>query len=88
MAVSFMSAACMRHNWREHCRINGLGPNNRTPIKASIRKDVLSVGKCAHCEATERLSVDHIKPYSKGGSNRRRNLQCLCRSCNSRKGAR
>ena len=47
-------------------------------------------GKCAHCKKKmgEKYCVDHIVPLSKGGSNWPANLQCLCKSCNSRKSAR
>lgn len=44
--------------------------------------------RCLHCGATDRLSLDHIWPYSKGGTDDIENLQTLCRPCNSRKGAR
>lgn len=43
---------------------------------------------CLHCASTDDLSLDHIHPYSMGGSDSPENLQTLCRSCNSRKGVR
>jgi hypothetical protein len=42
--------------------------------------------KCACCGATELLEWDHIIPVSNGGSDRRVNLQRLCRRCNYSKG--
>ena len=38
----------------------------------------------AHPE-TNRLSVDHIIPRRRGGTDDLENLQILCRACNSRK---
>jgi DNA-binding transcriptional ArsR family regulator len=43
---------------------------------------------CKHCGKRQFLSVDHIHPESAGGQATLDNLQTLCRSCNSRKGAR
>jgi len=42
---------------------------------------------CMCCNATENISVDHIKPYSlnKELSLKLSNLQLLCKSCNSKK---
>jgi len=42
-------------------------------------------GKCIQCGTKEDITVDHIIPLSKGGSNHISNLQPLCRSCNSKK---
>jgi hypothetical protein len=44
--------------------------------------------RCLRCNTDERLTVDHIWPVSRGGSDDLENLQTLCQSCNSRKGAR
>lgn len=43
--------------------------------------------KCAWCKQSVRksFSVDHIEALTKGGTNWPRNLQILCKSCNSRK---
>jgi hypothetical protein len=45
-------------------------------------------GACVYCAITENLSIDHIHPWSKGGAHEMNNFQTLCRSCNSKKGAR
>lgn len=51
-----------------------------------FRKDKYT---CVHCSCSNRklLTVDHIHPYSKGGEDKLSNFQTLCRSCNSKKGA-
>lgn len=46
---------------------------------------------CKHCKRVcsrkQEATVDHIIPKSRGGTDDLSNLQCLCISCNSRKGA-
>jgi 5-methylcytosine-specific restriction endonuclease McrA len=46
-------------------------------------------GLCVYCDADLSLGyhVDHIMPIALGGSNWPSNLQCLCPTCNIRKGA-
>lgn len=43
--------------------------------------------KCLACQSAEKLSLDHVKPTSQGGSNRPRNLITICFSCNSSRGS-
>lgn len=45
----------------------------------------LSMTECANCKTTDRLSLDHIIPLSKGGPHDPSNWQCLCMPCNSAK---
>lgn len=44
--------------------------------------------QCVECSATDDLTLDHIYPWSLGGPDTVENLRVLCRTCNSRKGAR
>lgn len=62
----------------------------RPTIPAHVRRAVYArdSGACVRCGATDDLALDHIHPFSKGGPDTVANLQVLCRSCNSKKGAR
>jgi len=42
--------------------------------------------ECAECGEVEGLTIDHIMPLSKGGSDELDNLQLLCKKHNSSKG--
>lgn len=65
-------------------------PTKRDPIPAAVRFFVFERDgyRCAQCGTAEDLTIDHIYPKSLGGADTEDNLQTLCRSCNSRKGAR
>jgi 5-methylcytosine-specific restriction endonuclease McrA len=76
---------------------------NRRAFKKSAdgkhaAEDVRSIftsqrGLCASCktrlivDGANKYHVDHIVPLSRGGSNDKYNIQCLCQTCNVRKNA-
>jgi 5-methylcytosine-specific restriction enzyme A len=62
-------------------------------IPASVRVSVLTRDKykCVFCGRNSKqiqLEIDHIIPFSEGGSNKIKNLQTLCIDCNRGKGTR
>lgn len=42
-------------------------------------------GECVYCGSTKQLTLDHVIPKSKGGSNDWTNLVTCCHNCNVRK---
>lgn len=83
--------------WRkENPDANRAFENKRRAIKASVdgfytANEWMSLcdkyeNKCLRCKEVKPLTVDHVIPLSKGGSNWIENIQPLCRSCNSAKG--
>jgi len=61
------------------------GTQKYPSLSSATRYKVLRKGYCVHCGSTENLTVDHIKPQSKGGTHNPTNLQCLCFDCNRAK---
>lgn len=64
-------------------RREGLGSSwNYQDLITQVKNSQIS---CVYCETMEDLSVDHIIPIAKSGTNNIKNLTVACRSCNSRK---
>ena len=54
------------------------------PTKSAIyRRDG---NKCQYCGSTKHLTIDHVIPRSKGGTEDWENLVVACSQCNTRKG--
>lgn len=80
------SMAARQHTRRASRRGNG-GTYTPDDINELYR---LQRGKCGYCRTKLKGAnqhIDHIIPLFRGGSNGRSNLQLLCRSCNTSKGA-
>lgn len=56
-------------------------------IDTLLQKMAFYGNRCVYCGASDDLSIDHVKPLSKGGSNLVCNFVPCCLSCNSRKQA-
>lgn len=75
----------------KECLISGRNKKKRVPIRnyKKILKELLYKYKfkCVICDEKEesKLTIDHIHPVSKGGSDDKSNLQIMCKSCNSKK---
>jgi 5-methylcytosine-specific restriction protein A len=61
---------------------------NRKSISQGKRREVYERDEycCVTCGARKDLSVDHIIPVVKGGTNDIHNLQTMCMPCNLKKG--
>lgn len=57
-------------------------------MQVNVKRKLLIGNKrkiCRYCFTTENLTIDHKKPLVKGGEDTKKNLQYLCRRCNSTK---
>ncbi len=54
------------------------------------RKNILRRDRyrCQYCGSREKLTVDHVVPRSRGGSDAWKNLVAACTACNNKKGNR
>lgn len=67
----------------------GIARPYRQPINPETRAAIYERDgyRCRSCGASEPLQIDHIYPWSKGGTDEPSNLQTLCAPCNQSKGA-
>jgi 5-methylcytosine-specific restriction endonuclease McrA len=68
---------------RRRCRLKGV--EGSFTVDDIIEITERQKGKCACCTKRRPLTIDHIQPISRGGSNWPSNIQMLCKPCNSRK---
>ena len=64
---------------------------NPKPISPAERRQLMGEvaardgAACAYCGTTERLTLDHVIPRSRGDSNKAKNLVIACGRCNTSK---
>ena len=73
-------------SWPENIKTSKKYTKQRIGIKLRLQVYERDGFKCIRCGVQQNLSLDHIKPESKGGDSSFENLQTMCKSCNSAKG--
>mgnify|MGYP006391602453 CR=1 FL=1 len=84
----FVDAKKAEHLERKHPTFGG--GYKKKKINQTLRMKVYERDgfSCVTCGVQTNLSLDHIKPEVLGGESTLENLQTMCKSCNSKKGAR
>lgn len=78
------AAAINTKNQHKRRARKALSEDNYTLAQIRSLREAIG-GKCALCRLKGRMTVDHIVPLARGGSNGIRNIQFLCKPCNSKK---
>jgi hypothetical protein len=65
-------------------------PRVRKAIPQSVRMSIFERDdyRCQRCSSRTKLTIDHVWPWAKGGTDDPDNLQTLCKPCNELKGDR
>lgn len=73
---------------KRHASCQPIKTYRKRKLSPSLKKRILERDgyRCQTCSTHLDLTIDHIVPEVKGGSDEDGNLQTLCRSCNSKKG--
>lgn len=70
---------------RRRARIAG-APGRGVSASEWARVIAGSLGLCAYCGQSKRMTMDHIDPLSAGGAHDVENIAACCKACNSSKG--
>lgn len=81
---------CLQKLYEDVFTISGKGVSSiytKTPIPEETRQFIYERDNftCQYCGADRNLSIDHIRPESRGGTMVHSNLVTACRPCNSKK---
>lgn len=81
---SFFLPAVLRTRWYNGARSNRC----KSPKVALNRRNIMMRDNfsCQYCGSDRELTLDHVIPASKGGSNSWENLVTCCSPCNGKKG--
>jgi 5-methylcytosine-specific restriction endonuclease McrA len=71
--------------YSHNSRAKRLGISGRLTYEGIIRALEKSGFACVYCGSEEFISIDHVTPLSRGGSNTDENLQAVCAFCNMSK---
>jgi len=73
-----------RRRWHDARDLRHFGRTGRPRVPARLRRAVLRADghACVFCGSTQRLELDHIRPWAHGGMTVMANLATLCHRCN------
>lgn len=58
------------------------GRINHTKVDKEVREEIMNVrGVCVDCGIDEDLTLDHVQRRCAGGTNKKSNLEVVCRTC-------
>lgn len=72
-------------SYAENRRAEKFNTQNRISVKEWADILFFYGYRCLACGTTEKITMDHVIPLIKGGEHSAKNVQPLCKSCNSKK---
>lgn len=86
-----VGASGKKYDWPSRpmalCSACGFMPQRKW-LDGKVRATVFirDSGECVYCGSSEKVTIDHVLPQSRGGTNDPNNLVTACSSCNFKKG--